>query len=92
MDQQEVHLTRNIRVTREAIDKKLEMLEDRLEDTLEERIVKIRSTTERIAQLGRDPWIMFGSAILLGCAMSGLNCAIVATRRHPSIPLEEIYE
>jgi hypothetical protein len=89
MDQQEVHLRRNITATREAIDKKLEMLENRLEDTLEARIVKLKSTTDSIAQMGHDPWVMFGSAILMGYAMSSFNRGILAARCHTSIKIEE---
>jgi hypothetical protein len=89
MDQQEVHFRRNITATREAIDKKLEMLENRLEDTFEDRIVKIKSTTEGIAQMGHDPWLMFGSAMLMGYAMGSLKRGILAARCQTSIKIEE---
>ena len=41
--------------------------------TMEETIERVKYTTEIIEQVDRNPWIMFGSAILMGYVLSSID-------------------
>jgi hypothetical protein len=71
--------------TKSAIDHGL----DTITQAAEETIIKIKSTADYIAQVEHDPWIMFGSAILMGYAIGSLNRGALVARRHAYTQVEE---
>jgi uncharacterized protein with von Willebrand factor type A (vWA) domain len=112
MDQRESHIRKDIEGTRSAMTEKLEMIEDRVHETMEgtqstidtvmdnikrvqgtveeakstidnvletikysmdETIERVKYTTDLIGQVNQNPWIMFGSAILMGYVLSSIN-------------------
>jgi hypothetical protein len=74
-----------INETKSAIDNGLEVINHAVEET----IIRVKTTADHIAQLERNPWIMFGSAILLGCAIGSLNRGDLLARGHAYTQLEE---
>jgi hypothetical protein len=73
--------------TKSAIDNGLEVINHAVEET----IIRVKSTAEHIAQLQHNPWIMFGSAILLGCALASLNRRDLLARGCVHTELEETH-
>src|ERR671914_179813 len=112
MDQRENHIRADIEGTRTAMTEKIEMIEDRMHETVEgtqstidsvmdnikrvqgtvedakstvdnimetikytmdETIERVKYTTDLIEQVNQNPWIMFGSAILIGYVLSNLS-------------------
>jgi archaellum component FlaC len=112
MDQRESHSRIDVDDTRGAVAEKLEMIEDRLHETMEgtkvtiegvmdnikqvqmtvenvkssvdnvletvkyavdETIERVKYTTDLIDQVNKNPWIMFGSAVLMGYVLSSIN-------------------
>jgi phage-related protein len=71
--------------TKSAIDNGLEAINHAVEET----VIRVKSTVGHIAQLERNPWIMFGSAILLGCAIGNLNRRDLLARGYAHTQLEE---
>jgi phage-related protein len=41
--------------------------------TMDETIERVKYTTDLIEQVNQNPWIMFGSAILIGYVLSSMN-------------------
>jgi hypothetical protein len=64
---------------------------DTVPQAIEETILKIKSTADSIAQVEQNPWMMLGSAILMGYAMGSLNRGELVAKRHVSKQLEESY-
>jgi hypothetical protein len=50
--------------------------------TMDETIERVKYTTDLIEQVNQNPWIMFGSAILIGYVLSGINQGGSLTPRH----------
>jgi ElaB/YqjD/DUF883 family membrane-anchored ribosome-binding protein len=112
MDQRESHIRQDLEETHAAITEKIDMIEDRVQETMEgtkstidnvmnsvkrvqetvedargtidnvletikqtmdETVERVKYTTDLIEQVNQNPWIMFGSAILLGYILSSVN-------------------
>ena len=112
MDERESHIRKDIDDTRSTMNEKLEMIEERVHETVEgtrstiesvmsninrvqgtieetkstidnvietikyamdETIERVKYTTDLIEQVNKNPWIMFGSAILMGYVLSSIN-------------------
>ena len=56
---------------------------------VEEIIIKTQSTVNDIAQVGHNPWIMFGSFSLMGYVIGSFNRKALVARCHASTPIEE---
>jgi hypothetical protein len=121
MDQREDDLRQEIEDTRAAMTEKIELIEERVQETIagakstvesamqgfkqvqetvekakstadsviesvkgtvDETIERAKSTSELIAQVNQNPWIMFGSALLVGYILGSLarNKAFDSTR------------
>jgi uncharacterized protein YjbJ (UPF0337 family) len=52
-----------------AVDEVLETLKYTMEETIE----RVKYTTDLIEQVNRNPWIMFGSAILMGYTLGSVH-------------------
>jgi hypothetical protein len=55
---------------------------------VDETLVRVKSTADLIGQVKQDPWIMFGSAILMGYVIGSLNRGDLFAMR-PRTPIEE---
>jgi len=112
MDQRESHIRQDIEETHTAMAEKIEMIEDRVQETMEgakstidnvmnnvkrvqgtveeakstidnildtlkqtmdETVERVKYTADLIEQVNQNPWIMFGSAILMGYVLSSVN-------------------
>jgi ElaB/YqjD/DUF883 family membrane-anchored ribosome-binding protein len=112
MDQRELHIRKDIDDTRAVMSEKIEMIEDRVHETMEgtkstidhvidnvkhvqetveqtksaidnvletvkhsidETIERAKYTADLINQVNRNPWIMFGCAILAGYILSSID-------------------
>jgi len=112
MDQRESHIRQDLEETHAAMAEKIDMIEDRVQETMEgtkstidnvmnsvkrvqetvedargtidnvletikqtmdETVERVKYTTDLIEQVNQNPWIMFGSAILLGYILSSVN-------------------
>jgi hypothetical protein len=62
---------------------------DTINQAIDETIIRVKSTAGLIAQVEQDPWIMFGSAILMGYVIGSLNCGDVFAKRHLHTQLKE---
>jgi hypothetical protein len=121
MDQGEQHIRKDIDDTRAVMSEKIEMIEDRVHETMEgtkstidhvidnvkhvqgtveqtksaidniletvkhsidETIERAKYTADLIDQVNRNPWIMFGSAILAGYILSSIDRARSSGSRH----------
>ena len=80
-------LKSSIEETKSAIDHGL----DTIPQAAEEIMLKIKSTADSMAQVEHKPWIMLGSAILVGYAIGSLNRGALVARRHASRSVEESY-
>ena len=58
---------------------------DTIPQAVEEAILKIKSTADAISQVEHNPWIMLGSAILMGYAIGSLNRGALVAKRHASL-------
>jgi len=66
-------IERNLRdreQTRKALAQKLETLESRMRDNIEQVKQSVRNTTDLKYQVGKRPWVMFGLSIMVG-SMAG---------------------
>jgi ElaB/YqjD/DUF883 family membrane-anchored ribosome-binding protein len=61
-----------------AVDNILETLKYTMEETIE----RVKSTTDLIEQVNRNPWIMFGSAIVMGYILSSIDYKRSFDSRH----------
>ena len=52
--------------TRKALTQKLETLETRMQDNIEQVKESVRHSTDLKYQVGKRPWVMFGLSIVLG--------------------------
>jgi ElaB/YqjD/DUF883 family membrane-anchored ribosome-binding protein len=52
-----------------TIDNVLETIKYSMDETIE----RVKYTTDLIGQVNQNPWIMFGSAILMGYVLSSIN-------------------
>jgi hypothetical protein len=73
--------------TRSSIDYGLETLSQSVEET----IVKVEAIAEHLVQMGRNPWLLLSSAILLGFAVGTLNQAKLVDSYDASTQAEETY-
>ena len=112
MDQTEIHITRDIEETRRAMGDKIEMIANRIHNTIvgpkiaadrlienlnharkamqeapsttdngahpihhavAETIERLKATIDVIEQVKRDPWVMLGSAVVMGYVLGTLN-------------------
>jgi archaellum component FlaC len=112
MDQRESHIRQDIEETHAAMSEKIEMIEGRVQETIEgtkttidnvmnnvqrvqdtvqdakvtfdnimdtikqtmdETVERVKYTSDLIAQVNQNPWIMFGSAVLMGYVLSSIN-------------------
>jgi hypothetical protein len=64
---------------------------DTIIPAVEETIFKAQSTVNDIYQGGHNPWIMFGSIILMGYAVGSLYRKALIARCHASTQVEESY-
>jgi len=64
---------------------------DVVPQAVEETILKIKSTADSIVQLDQNPWMMLGSAILMGYAIGSLAPGALVTKRDRSTQVEENY-
>jgi hypothetical protein len=55
---------------------------DTINQAAEETIIRLKSTVNHIVQVEQNPWIMFGSAILMGYAIGSLWRRNVFAGRH----------
>jgi ElaB/YqjD/DUF883 family membrane-anchored ribosome-binding protein len=46
---------------------------DTLKQTMDETVERVKYTTDLIEQVNQNPWIMFGSAVLMGYVLSSIN-------------------
>jgi archaellum component FlaC len=51
----------------------LDSILDTIKQTMDETVERVKYTTELIEQVNQNPWIMFGSAILMGYVLSSIN-------------------
>jgi len=58
--------------TRAALAQKLELLQTRLEDSIEQVKTAVRRTTDVKYQVSKHPWLMIGLAILAGRILGGM--------------------
>jgi ElaB/YqjD/DUF883 family membrane-anchored ribosome-binding protein len=125
MDQRENHIRTDIEGTRTAMTEKIDMIENRMHETMQgtqstidnimdsvkrvqgtveeakstvdniietvkytmdETIERVKYTTDLIEQVNQNPWIMFGSAVLIGYVLSGLNQGGSSAARHARQP------
>ncbi|MDQ3828665.1 MAG: hypothetical protein M3361_05015 [Candidatus Tectomicrobia bacterium] len=54
--------------------------------TMDETIERVKYTTDLIEQVNQNPWIMFGSAILIGYVLSSMSQGGSTARRHDQQP------
>jgi ElaB/YqjD/DUF883 family membrane-anchored ribosome-binding protein len=112
MDQRESPIRQDIEETHAAMSEKIEMIEDRVQETIEgtkstidnvmnnvqrvqgtiedakvtidsiletikqtmdETVERVKYTADLIEQVNQNPWIMFGSAVLMGYVLSSIN-------------------
>jgi predicted S18 family serine protease len=112
MDQRESHIRQDIEETHTAITEKIEMIENRMHETMEgtkstidnvmdnvkrvqgtiedakvtvdsvldtikrtmdETVERVNYAADLIDQVNQNPWIMFGSAVLMGYILSSAN-------------------
>jgi hypothetical protein len=56
---------------------------------MDETIERVKYTTDLIEQVNQNPWIMFGSAVLIGYVLSGINQGGSSAPRHAQQPKME---
>jgi hypothetical protein len=64
---------------------------DVIPQAVEETILKIKSTANSIAQAEQNPWMMLGSAILIGYAIGSLARGALVAKRYTATQVEESY-
>jgi archaellum component FlaC len=63
------HAQTTIEGTKSAVDSVLETVKYAMDETIE----RVKYTTDLIEQVNKNPWIMFGSAVLMGYVLSTVN-------------------
>jgi hypothetical protein len=76
-----------IEETKLAIDHGL----DTINQAVDETITRVNPTADLIARVNHDPWIMIGSAILMGYVMGSLNRGDLFAACHTHTQVEESY-
>src|SRR6266403_6149798 len=66
MDQEPSNVRREIEHTQAAMAEKLEMLEERARETVEEAKVAVKQTVDVHHQVDQHPWEMVGASVLVG--------------------------
>jgi ElaB/YqjD/DUF883 family membrane-anchored ribosome-binding protein len=69
-----------IEETKSVMDNSIDTLKQAIDETVE----RVKYTAELIEQVKHNPWIMFGSAVLVGYVMGSLNRQEGLGMRHPS--------
>jgi phage-related protein len=57
--------------------------------TMDETIERVKYTTDLIEQVNQNPWIMFGSAMLIGYVLSSMNQGGASDARHAQQPKKD---
>lgn len=84
------HAQTTIEGTKSAVDSVLEIVKYAMDETIE----RVKYTTDLIDQVNKNPWIMFGSAVLMGYVLSTVNSEGLLGRRNmhdqkqPAMPAE----
>jgi hypothetical protein len=130
MDQREIHLIRNIEETRRAMGDKIDMIANRIHNTIvgpkiaadrlienlnharlamqqapsttdngahpihqavTETIERLKATIDLIEQVKRDPWVMLGSAVIMGYVLGTLNRGNAVPSRQGQPEVEKSY-
>ena len=60
-----------------------------INQAVDETLVRAKSTADLIAQVKQDPWIMVGSAILMGYVIGSLNRGNLFATRHARTQISE---
>lgn len=60
------HVQSTIEGTKSSVDNVLETIKYAMDETIE----RVKYTTDLIEQVNKNPWIMFGSAVLMGYVLS----------------------
>ena len=71
------HAQTTIEGTKSAVDSVLETVKYAMDETIE----RVKYTTDLIEQVNKNPWIMFGSAVLMGYVLSSMNSDAILGRR-----------
>jgi phage-related protein len=71
------HAQTSIEGTKSAIDNVLETIKFAMDETVE----RVKYTTDLIEQVNKNPWIMFGSAVLMGYVLSTVGANALPDRR-----------
>jgi len=84
-----------VKGVQETIDNAKSTVDNLLEtikQTMEETIERVKYTTAIIEQVDQNPWIMFGSAVLTGYVLGGMNEGKVSGQYNASTKKENIME
>jgi ElaB/YqjD/DUF883 family membrane-anchored ribosome-binding protein len=76
------HAQTTIEGTKSAIDNVLETIKYAMDETVE----RVKYTTDLIEQVNKNPWIMFGSAVLMGYVLSTVGANALPGRRDTHNP------
>lgn len=71
------HAQTTIEGTKSAVDSVLETIKYAMDETID----RVKYTTDLIEQVNKNPWIMFGSAVLMGYVLSTVNSDALLGRR-----------
>ena len=61
----------------------------RINQAVDETLVRVNSTADLLGQVKQDPWIMVGSAILMGYVIGSLNRGDLFAMRHARTQVRE---
>ena len=77
-----MHKVKDVQGTIEDAKSTVDNLLDTIKQTMEETMERVKSTASLIEQVDQNPWIMFGSALLVGYILGSLarNKAFDSTR------------
>jgi len=72
------HVQTTIEGAKSAVDNILETVKFAMDETIE----RVKYTTDLIEQVNQNPWIMFGSAVLMGYVLSTVKYEGFSDQRH----------
>jgi hypothetical protein len=73
--------------TKSAMDDSIAHINQAVDETL----VRVKSTADLIGKVKQNPWIMFGSAVLMGYVVGSLNRGDLFAMRHAHTQVREGY-
>jgi hypothetical protein len=79
------HVQTTIEGTKSAIDNVLETIKYAMDETIE----RVKYTTDLLEQVNKNPWIMFGSAVLMGYVLSTVSANALPNRRDRRIERQQ---